>query len=55
MFKMMRKAQSFFDYSMLMIVIAISLAAMSSYIYQSITARVHHLKRDLTDPVNGVR
>jgi len=49
-----RKAQSFCDYALLIVIVTISLAAMSSYLYQSIQARVHHLKRDLSDPVNGV-
>ena len=50
-----RKAQSFMDYALLITIVAFSVAVMSSYMYQSIKARVHHLKRDLTDPVNGVR
>jgi hypothetical protein len=49
------KAQSFMDYAVLITVIAFSVVVMSSYIMNSIKAKVHHLKRDLTDPVNGVR
>ncbi|MBN3040565.1 MAG: hypothetical protein JW867_05515 [Candidatus Omnitrophica bacterium] len=49
------KAQTYMDYTLLILMISVALAAMASYMYQSIHARVHHLKRDLTDPVNGIR
>lgn len=52
---MRRKAQSFMDYALLITIISASVVVMSSYIHQSIRARVFHLKRDLTDPVNGIR
>ncbi len=48
------KAQTFLDYTLLMLIISASLAAMASYIYHSIHARFHHVKRDLTDPVKGI-
>ena len=52
---MKRKAQTFMDYALLITIIGFSVLAMSSYMYNSVKARVHHLKRDLTDPINGVR
>ena len=50
-----KKAQAFMDYALLITIISASVLVMSSYLYQSIRARVFHLKRDLTDPVNGIR
>ena len=51
---MKRKAQTFMDYALLITIIGFSVLAMSSYMYQSIKAKVYHLKRDLTDPVTGI-
>jgi len=53
--RILRKAQAFMDYALLITIISASVVVMGSYIYQSIKARVYHLKRDLTDPVNGIR
>lgn len=52
---MKRKAQSFMDYATLLAIISISLLAISGYLFRSINARIHHVKADLNDPVNGVR
>lgn len=50
-----RKAQSFMDYAALIAIVSVSLVAISGYLFRSINARVHHIKADLSDPVNGVR
>lgn len=52
---MRRKAQSFLDYTLLIALVAVSLAVMSSYIFRSIGARTAHVWIDLYDPQNGVR
>lgn len=52
---MLKKAQSFIDYVALIVIISVSLAAMSVYIMRSVNARFFHVKADLNDPLNGVR
>jgi hypothetical protein len=52
---MLKKAQSFLDYALLIAIVSVSLAAMSGYVIRSINARVFHIKADLNDPINGVR
>jgi Flp pilus assembly pilin Flp len=52
---MLKKAQSFLDYALLIAIVSISLATMSGYIIRSINARFYHIKADLSDPMNGVR
>ena len=52
---MKRKAQSYIDYAALIAIIAVSLAAMSGYVFRAINARMYHVKADLNDPINGVR
>lgn len=50
-----RKAQSFMDYAALIAIISISLLAITGYLFKAVRARMHHVKADLSDPVNGVR
>lgn len=52
---MFKKAQSFFDYALLIATVALSLAIMSAYVIGSVNARIYHIKQDLNDPINGVR
>ncbi|MFA5272194.1 MAG: hypothetical protein WC412_07675 [Candidatus Omnitrophota bacterium] len=52
---MLKKAQSFFDYAVLIAIVSISLIAMGGYVMRSVNARVHHIKADLNDPINGIR
>ena len=53
--KQKRKAQTFIDYAALIAVIAISLLAMTGYIFRSVNARFAHVWADLYHPQNGVR
>jgi hypothetical protein len=52
---MKRKAQSFLDYTALIVIVCISLMAMWGYIFRSINARVAHVWADLYHPQTGVR
>jgi uncharacterized protein (UPF0333 family) len=45
-----KKAQSILDYALLMMVIALSVAAMWGYVIKSINARFAHLKSDYFNP-----
>jgi len=49
------KAQSILDYAALIAIIAVSLIAMSGYLFRAINARYFHIKMDLIDPIQGVK
>lgn len=49
------KAQSFLEYAVLIVIVAISISIMGIYVRRSINARVSHIWADLYHPQIGLR